>query len=146
MFTMPSSIRSTPSRLARTIAAVGFGFLLGACQSVDKRELAWQTLHAVDVSQTLNAASDPCYEEVSWMTRRLIGAQPSDAEVMVWGIATSMAHMWISNRLEERHAPKWVQAAWDLGTIGHTGYAVVNNHRNGVRPWGANESHSGCYR
>jgi len=113
---------------------------------MDKRELAWQALHAVDVSQTLNAASDPCYEEVSWMTRGLIGAQPSDAEVMVWGIATSMAHMWIGKKLEEHRAPGWVRAVWDLGTIGQTGYAVVNNHRNGVRPWGDNELHSGCYR
>lgn len=120
--------------------------LASGCQSVDRRELAWQTLHAVDVAQTLNAAGDPCYKEVSWMTKRLIGEQPSEAEVMVWGIATAMAHMWISRALEERNAPKWVEVIWDFGTIGHTGYAVVNNHRTGVRPWGENVTHSECIR
>lgn len=113
---------------------------------MDKREVTWQTLHAIDVSQTLNAASDPCYMETSWMTKRLIGEQPSDADVLVWGIATAITHRWISNALEARDAPRWVQAVWDLGTIGHTGYAVVNNHHNGVRPWGDNLTHSGCYR
>lgn len=122
------------------------GLLAGGCQSTDKREVAWQALHAIDVSQTLNAASDLCYKEASWVTKRLIGEQPSDAGVIVWGIAMAVAHMWIANTLEERAAPKWVQAVWDLGTIGHTGYAVVNNHHNGVRPWGDNLTHSGCYR
>ena len=133
-------------RMYGALSIAVFGALLSGCQSMDERELTWQTLHAIDVSQTLNAASDPCYKEVSWMTKRLIGEQPSDGEVIVWGIATAMAHMWIANTLEERNAPKWVQAVWDLGTIGHTGYAVVNNHDNGVRPWGDNVSHSECYR
>jgi hypothetical protein len=124
---------------------VVFGLLAGGCQSTDKREMTWQALHAIDVSQTLNAASDPCYKEASFITKRLIGEQPSDAEVMVWGIAMAVTHMWVSNQLEQRDAPRWVQAVWDLGTIGHTGYAVVNNHRNGVRPWGDNKSYDGCY-
>ncbi len=142
---MPRSDRAASFRVPGA-SLLAIGLLLGGCQSMDKREMAWQTLHAIDVAQTLNAASDPCYMEVSWVTKRLIGEQPSDAEVMVWGIAMAMGHMWISNRLEERDAPKWVQAFWDFGTIGHTGYAVVNNHRNGVRPWGDNVTHSTCHR
>ena len=149
---MRNEIGSSRPRLSAGFRAGGLvgtllcGVLLGGCQSMDKREIAWQALHAVDISQTLNAAGDPCYKEVSWMTTRLIGEQPSDAEVIVWGIATSIAHLWIANTLEERNAPRWVQAVWDLGTIGHTGYAVVNNHHNGVRPWGDNELHDECYR
>ena len=143
---MRRSSRAAAVKCFGVCAVVVFGSMLSGCQSIDKREMAWQTLHAIDVSQTLNAAGDPCYKEVSWMTKRLIGEQPSQAEVMVWGIATAMAHMWISNKLEQRDAPRWVQAVWDFGTIGHTGYAVVNNHANGVRPWGDNELHSECYR
>ena len=133
------------ARFTAAVMVVVFGLLAGGCQSTDKREMTWQALHAIDVSQTLNAASDPCYKEASFITKRLIGEQPSDAEVMVWGIAMAVTHMWVSNQLEERSAPRWVQAVWDLGTIGNTGYAVVNNHHNGVRPWGNNVSHSGCY-
>ncbi|MCZ6709048.1 MAG: hypothetical protein O7B25_01655 [Gammaproteobacteria bacterium] len=146
---MPRSIQtpriSATARLTAVVLVVVFGLLAGGCQSTDKREMAWQALHAIDVSQTLNAASDPCYKEASFITKRLIGEQPSDAEVMVWGIAMAVTHMWVSNQLEARDAPRWVQAVWDLGTIGNTGYAVVNNHRNGVRPWGDNASYDGCY-
>lgn len=120
------------------------GVLLGGCETTSGREMTWQALHAVDVAQTLNAAPDPCYREASWMTRRIIGEQPSDAEVLAWGAATALAHMWISSFLERREAPQWIKSAWQLGSIGQTGFAVVNNHRIGVRPWGSNEGHDGC--
>jgi hypothetical protein len=140
------SARGAGSGLKYAVVVLMLVGVMGGCQSVNKQEMAWQALHAVDVSQTLNAASDPCYREASWMTKRLIGSQPSDTDVMIWGIATSMAHMWISKTLEERNAPGWLQVVWDLGTIGHTGHAVVNNHRNGVRAWGDNVTHDQCYR
>ena len=117
----------------------------GGCQSMDREQLAWRTLHAVDVAQTLNAASDPCYKENAWLTRQLIGRQPSDAEVIAWGVGIALAHGWISNELERRDAPRWVQATWSFGTIFSTGYTVADNHRNGVRPWGDNLDHDGCH-
>lgn len=119
---------------------------LGGCQSMDRQELAWQTLHAVDVAQTLNAASDPCYKEDAWLTQRLIGAQPSDGEVLAWGVGTALFHAWISNALEDRGAPVWVQKVWTLGTLGHTSYAVTTNHEAGVRPFGGNRPVPGCHR
>ena len=115
------------------------------CQSVDRQELAWQGLHVVDVAQTLNAASDPCYEETAWLTEKIIGKQPSDAEVLAWGVGTALVHMWVANQLERRNAPRWLQMTWSLGTIGSTGYAVVDNHQNGVRPWGNNVDHDTCF-
>lgn len=131
---------------ARLLAAlfVLLGVLLSGCETTSRREMTWQALHAVDVAQTLNAARDSCYREASWMTKKLIGEQPSNAEVMAWGAATALAHMWISNLLKDRDAPRWVQSAWQVGTIGQTGFAVANNHRIGVRPWGSNEGHDSC--
>ncbi len=115
------------------------------CQSMDRQELTWQALHAVDVAQTLNAAGDPCYEEQAWLTKRLIGEQPSDPDVIAWGVGTALVHLWIARELERRDAPRWLQATWSIGTIGATGYTIVDNHRNGVRPWGANRDHAGCH-
>jgi hypothetical protein len=122
--------------------------LLGGCEtihSMDGQEMTWQAMHAIDVAQTLNAASDPCYKEKAWLTSRLIGAQPSDAEVLAWGVATAVVHAWVSHTLRERDAPRWVRTAWDFGTLGHTTYAISNNHDAGVRPFGSNKAVPGCY-
>lgn len=123
-------------------------WFLGGCQSIesmDRDELTWQALHAMDVAQTLNAASDPCYKENAWLTKRLIGEQPSDHEVIAWGVGTAVFHAWISNSLEKRGAPRWVQTVWELGTLGQTTYAIGTNHEAGVRPFGDNEPVAGCY-
>jgi hypothetical protein len=135
-----------PRRSARLALLLLAGtWLLGGCQTMDRQEMAWQALHAMDVAQTLNAAGDPCYKEEAWLTTRLIGEQPSDGEVLVWGIATAVVHAWISNTLEQRGAPVWLQAVWGLGTLGHTTYAVASNHDAGVRPFGDNRPVAGCY-
>ena len=80
------------------------------------------------------------------MTKRLIGEQPSDASVVLWGLGTAIAHKLVSDLLEKKDAPKWMQKMWDVGTISHTGYAVVSNHQSGVRPWGDNQFYAGCNR
>lgn len=134
-------------RRLRAITALGMLAWLGGCQSLsmDRQELTWQTMHALDVAQTLNAASDPCYKENAWLTKRMIGEQPNDAEVIAWGVGTAVFHAWVSNRLDERGAPVWVQKLWELGTLGHTTYAVGTNHENGVRPFGDNRTVENCY-
>ena len=142
MRTPPRSIHRFVCGLVGLAVSVG----LGGCQSMDRQELTWQALHAIDVAQTLNAASDPCYEEKAWLTQRLIGAQPSDAEVIAWGVGTAVFHAWISNTLEERGAPQWVQKLWELGTLGQTTYAIGTNHQEGVRPFGKNRDVPGCQR
>jgi len=129
----------------KALVLLGVLSLLGGCQSMDNQELAWQAIHAIDVAQTLNAAQDPCYEEDAWLTKRLIGAQPSDGEVLAWGVGTAVFHAWISNGLEARGAPVWVQRVWELGTLGHTSYAVGNNHHIGVRPFGSNQPVRNCF-
>jgi hypothetical protein len=143
---MPQTTATGNNRLRKVLVLIAGLWWLGGCQSMDREELTWQALHAMDVAQTLNAAGDPCYEENAWLTRRLIGSQPNDAEVMAWGVGTAVFHAWISNALEERGAPVWVQKVWELGTLGHTSYAIGTNHENGVRPFGKNRDVPGCYR
>lgn len=134
-------------RRAGPFAALIGCFLLGGCQSLDlsSRELTWQSLHAVDVAQTLSAAEDPCYEEEAWMTRRLIGRQPSDAEVMAWGVGTAVGHLMVTNLLERMDAPRWAQRLWSYGTISYTGLTIGSNYDEGVRIGGDNEPVPGCY-
>ena len=69
---------STPSRVLLVFWIAGSALLSGGCQSLNlsNEEIAWQTLHAVDVAQTLSAAEDPCYVEAAYFTRQLIGEQP----------------------------------------------------------------------
>ena len=133
-------------RMARVPVALLLALFVSGCQTLDRNELTWQTLHAIDVAQTLNAANDPCYMEKAWLTQRLIGEQPSEASVVLWGVGTAIAHKLVADLMERRGAPGWAQKLWDFGTISHTGYAVVTNHHNGVRPWGDNQLHNGCYR
>jgi hypothetical protein len=122
--------------------------LLGGCQSLEMspEEMTWQALHAFDVAQTMSAADDPCYVEDAWLTRRLIGREPSEAEVMLWGIGTAVSHWWIGNLLEDWDAPTWLQKVWSYGTITSTGYAIVNNHDEGIRAFSSNKPVAGCHR
>lgn len=122
--------------------------LLGGCQSLElsREEMTWQALHAVDIAQTLSAADDPCYQEDAWLTQKLIGKQPSEAEVLAWGVGTAVGHALITHSLEAINAPKWVQKAWGYTTISYSAYTIVDNHDNGVRAFGDNKDVAGCYR
>ena len=123
-----------------------FAVPLAGCQSagLSNEEIAWQSLHMMDIAQTISAANDPCYVEDAWLTQKLIGSQPNTGEVLLWGVGTAVAHAWISNVLEERGAPVWAQKTWSYATIASTGLAVGNNHSEGVRVFGGNEDVAGC--
>jgi len=108
-------------------------------------EIAWQTLHAIDVAQTVSAAQDPCYVEDAYVTRQLIGSQPSTGEVLLWGAGMAAGHAWISTLLESHDAPNWVQKTWSYATITGTGIAVATNHSEGIRVLGDNKPVAGCY-
>lgn len=125
----------------------GASLLSAGCESLDLsgEEIAWQTLHAIDVAQTLSAADDPCYEEDAFFTRALIGSQPSQGEVLLWGAGMAVGHAWITGLLERHEAPMWVRKTWSYATIAGTGIAIVNNHSEGVRVFGDNEKVNGCY-
>ena len=126
------------SSLGRSLGFVTMVYLCG-CQSMGRDEWAWQALHVVDIAQTLNAASDPCYVESAWLTQQMIGEQPKHGEVLAWGVGTAVIHMLVSRALESRGAPTWLQRTWSVTTIAHTAYAVTNNYHEGVRMWGDND-------
>jgi hypothetical protein len=134
-------------RYARSWLAVAGLIMLGGCQSLEysREEITWQALHAMDIAQTLSAADDPCYEEDAWLTQQLIGKQPSDAEVMAWGIGTAVGHLAVANALDSWNAPNWLQKAWSYGTISYTGLTVASNYNEGVRMTGNNQDVQGCY-
>lgn len=136
------------SRRALAVVLLGAGSLFSAgCQSLDLsgEEITWQTLHAIDVAQTLSAADDPCYVEDAYVTRALIGSQPSQGEVLLWGAGMAVGHAWVTGFLEARDAPRWLRKTWSYATITGTGVAIASNHSEGVRVFGDNRPVTGCY-
>ncbi len=138
------------SKFARTLLSslLLTGSVLSAgCQSLEfsADEITWQSLHAIDIAQTLSAAQDPCYVEDAYVTRKLIGEQPSQGEVLLWGAGMAVGHVWVSNLLERHDAPKWVRKTWSYATITGTGLAIATNHAEGVRVFGDNKDVDGCY-
>jgi len=120
---------------------------MGGCQSLDfsAEEIAWQTLHAVDVAQTLSASKDPCYVEDAFITRQIIGEQPSSTEVVLWGAGMAVGHAWVSQLLVNQDAPRWLQKTWSYATITGTGLAITTNRNEGIRLFGDNKQVNGCY-
>ena len=131
-----------------TLFVLGVGSLFSAgCQSLELsgEEITWQTLHAIDVAQTLSAADDPCYVEDAVVTRALIGSQPSQGEVLLWGAGMAVGHAWVTGFLEHQNAPMWLRKTWSYATITGTGIAIASNHSEGVRVFGDNKAVEGCY-
>ena len=125
------------------IGTAGF-FALGGCTTTGQ-EIAWQTLHAVDVAQTVNGpAGDPCYMEADPLTSAIIGEQPSKTEAVAWGLAWAGMHAGVTWLLDRNEAPQWAQIGWQALTITNTASAVYRNHQAGIRPFGRNEIVNGC--
>ena len=57
-------------RIQKVLPILCLLVLSGGCQNMTPQERTWQSLHAIDVAQTLNATSDRCYREVNPLTRR----------------------------------------------------------------------------
>lgn len=144
---MNKSILATLRRTVITPVLLVGSVLSAGCQSFEfsNEEIAWQSLHAIDIAQTLSAAQDPCYVEDAFVTRQLIGSQPSTGEVLLWGAGMAVGHAFVTNLLEQHQAPGWVQKTWSYATITGTGIAIASNHSEGVRVFGDNESVDGCY-
>jgi len=141
------SVRCSVRRCLPPVLLGAASCLSAGCQSFEfsGEELTWQTLHVVDVAQTLSAADDPCYVEDAYLTRQLIGSQPSQGEVLLWGAGMAVGHAWVTGLLEERGAPAWLRKTWSYATITGTGIAIASNHAEGVRVFGDNKPVNGCY-
>ncbi len=144
---MNNSILATMRRTVLAPVLLTGSLLSAGCQTFEfsNEELAWQSLHAIDIAQTVSAAQDPCYVEDAYLTRKMIGSQPSTGEVLLWGAGMAAGHAFVSGMLEQHHAPRWVQKTWSFATITSTGIAIASNHSEGVRVFGDNEPVDGCY-
>lgn len=99
-------------------------------------EITWHSLHAVDIADTLAITRDPdCYYET--VVGPLIGKHPSEGAVVIWGVAWSGVHFLVTDWLND-HAPSLVRY-WQGLTIASTGFWIVHNRNNGVRPFSHNE-------
>ncbi len=118
----------------KNIATIIFIILLmtGTALAQDKftkedwaREIAWGTLHLIDLGQTLNIAKDPKhYHEIN----PILGKHPKVGDVYAVFIFSAFAHPVVSYLL-----PNPYRKAFQYVTIGMTGMAVINNFSIGLR-------------
>lgn len=95
-------------------------------------ETAYQTLHLVDLGQTLDIAANPdrYYErESAWA----IGAHPSRGKVLAYFALTAYGHAWVTERLADNNAPRWMRRTWQAITVGDTAHCVSNNFSIGLK-------------
>jgi hypothetical protein len=102
---------------------------LGGCASVPPAEIAFQVVHAVDTAQTVQISREPArFQE----TNALMGAHPTTARVLEWGVTVAAVHLLVSDFLRAHDMPK-LYAAWQIVTIGIASRDVANNYRFGIR-------------
>lgn len=118
---------------------------LSGCTALETRESqAWLALHAVDTIQTFRIANSPqCYEEGDSITRALIGAHPSDGEVIAWSVGMAGLHLGVTELLLRNDHPK-VAKAWQYFRIGVTASAIAENHSIGIRIGSPNKPPAGA--
>lgn len=123
--------------------------LSAGCSAMKPRtagEWAFHTANAMDMLQTINHGSDPCYVETNHVTRSILGDNPGTGESIAFFLAVSAVHRAISWELQEQNVPNWIQRSWEAITFGPKAYVVYDNHQNGVRMFGDNETIDGCTR
>lgn len=126
-----------------------FVYLLSGCAAMLPKtpgEWAFQAANGMDMLQTINHGSDPCYVETNGFTNSILGDNPGTGETIAFFFAVSAIHRAISWELQEQDVPKWVQRTWEAVTFVPKAYTVYDNHQNGVRMWGDNKQIEGCNR
>lgn len=124
----------------RAIAVSILVLALTGCMAFrDKREIAWQSLHAVDALNTDTLRDDPCLYESHPLTRRLIGDEPSRASVIAWGVGGAALHAGVSEMLIRGDHPRLL-SIWQWVSIADSGISVAVGLERGARPVGRNVS------
>lgn len=122
-----------------TITALLVAVLSGCAATPEK---TWQTLHAIDLGQTLHIARAPaCYHEGNEATAAVIGEHPSEEGVVAIMVTYAVLHYYIGKRLEALEDKRWLKAFQYL-TILQSARTVVGNHQLGLRPFGS----GGCFQ
>lgn len=98
---------------------------------ISKHEIAWQTMHLIDVMQTIDIArSDGGFYEKNPMTRKFIGSHPEVDDVIKWGVGTSIAHYFIMGFIDRKFPnSKYIRIADNLYKFN----IIASNHSIGLR-------------
>ena len=96
-------------------------------------EKMWQTTHLIDVAQTYKIAKDPCYIETGFLTKDLIGSNPSTGKVIAWGSGLSLSHAYASKWLDDRDWPQWIKNTIKVVDIGYKFDVITGNYNLGIR-------------
>lgn len=126
------------------VGMLAAAILTSGCTALETRESqAWLMLHAVDTVQTYRIAQQPnCYSESDSLTRSLIGAHPSEGEVIAWSVGMAGLHLGVTELLLRNDHPRLARA-WQYVRIGVTVNAISNNHSAGIRIGSPNQPPAG---
>jgi uncharacterized protein YceK len=106
--------------------------LLTGCSSMSKKEIVWQSLHAVDVAQTLQIAKNAdCFAERNPMTVQVIGEHPSEKNVLAWGVLLSIGYHYLDEWLT-KNTPNSTANTFRFLFISDKSVAVMNNFNDGL--------------
>lgn len=126
----------------RKRAALLLPLLLSGCATLQQpAEIAWQSLHAVDMAQTVDGMRDSCVRESHPITRAIIGDKPSTGAIVAYGIGSAAFHAGVSHFLETRGLSR-TYAVWQVVSIADTAAAIGKGWSIGIRLGGANKT--GC--
>ena len=92
-----------------------------------KYEMMWQVMNVIDARQTARIQDTPGVYEADWMSRPLIGLQPSTRDAYQLLATYAVSHYLIS-----KYLPKKLRPYWHAGMIIGKYEAVQNNHENGL--------------
>lgn len=101
-------------------------------------EKAWMVLHVIDALQTANHGKDPCYGESDPITRRLIGRNPNDGEVLAWAIGAAVFEHYSWQFVNNSNLPSWIKKVHNFGKLYIKADVVHNNYQVGINLYGDN--------
>src|SRR4051812_42223635 len=94
-------------RLLAALAVVSVAFLSQGCSTLQRpEELTWQTMHAVDMVQTVDGMRDSCVREGHPLTRFLIGSKPDTKRILAYGAGSAYLHLFISDIMLDQGAER----------------------------------------
>lgn len=105
-------------------------------------EVTFQTLNAVDFSETIDDARSPsCYQENDPFTRAMIGEHPSSKGVAeawaVYAVGHYAVTAWLDREIEANDSDTWrvIRFVWHVGTIAGEVHSLADNARAGLTPF-----------
>jgi hypothetical protein len=117
---------------------------LGGCATMSEQarvtEVAWQTLNAVDIGQTVTISREPTHwHETNPGLCAIATSHPDTGKVYSVMIGDAVLHYAVTRLLDNQDhgAGAWHVAnmAWQSVTLGEKTYNVVHNFDVGLKPW-----------